>query len=77
VCTCPVITPTSSPPNGTTNTARPSTNHTSTPPNALVSYFFACASLYLFASSTQHSRPSAFFLFAARGGAAIMIWRER
>ena len=73
----PVANPTASPPKGTAKTARPRMNQMSTPPNADFSYLALCASLYFFASSTQHSRPSAFFLFAARGGAAIMIWRER
>jgi hypothetical protein len=33
-------------------------NQMSTPPNGDVSYLALCASLYFFASSTQHSRPS-------------------
>lgn len=52
--------PNASPPKGTTKTARPSTNQRSTPPKGDVSYFFAWASLYFLASSTQHSRPSFF-----------------
>ena len=52
--------PKASPPKGTTKTARPSTNQRSTPPKGDVSYFFAWASLYFLASSTQHSRPSFF-----------------
>ena len=54
----PVAMPNASPPKGTTKTARPSTNQRSTPPKGDVSYFFAWASLYFLASSTQHSRPS-------------------
>ena len=56
----PVAMPNASPPKGTTKTARPSTNQRSTPPKGDVSYFFAWASLYFLASSTQHSRPSFF-----------------
>ena len=40
----------------------------STPPNADFSYFARCASLYFFASSTQHSRPS--FV-------AVVLWVRR
>lgn len=60
----PVAIPMASPPKGTTKTARPSTNQRSTPPKGDFSYFFAWASLYFLASSTQHSRP---FFFVAPG----------
>ena len=64
----PVANPTASPPKGTAKTARPRMNQMSTPPNADFSYLALCASLYFFASSTQHSLLS----FIARDGIVVL-----
>ena len=64
----PVANPTASPPKGTAKTARPRMNQMSTPPNADFSYLALCASLYFFASSTQHSLLS----FIARDGIVVV-----
>ena len=66
--TTPVANPTASPPKGTAKTARPRMNQMSTPPNADFSYLALCASLYFFASSTQHSLLS----FIARDGIVVL-----
>ena len=68
VWTTPVAKPTASPPKGTAKTARPRMNQMSTPPNADFSYLALCASLYFFASSTQHSLLS----FIARDGIVVV-----
>ena len=68
VWTTPVAKPTASPPKGTAKTARPRMNQMSTPPNADFSYLALCASLYFFASSTQHSLLS----FIARDGVVVL-----
>ena len=68
VWTTPVAKPTASPPKGTAKTARPRMNQMSTPPNADFSYLALCASLYFFASSTQHSLLS----FIARDGIVVL-----
>jgi hypothetical protein len=68
VWTTPVANPTASPPKGTAKTARPRMNQMSTPPNADFSYLALCASLYFFASSTQHSLLS----FIARDGIVVL-----
>ena len=68
VWTTPVAKPTASPPKGTAKTARPRMNQMSTPPNADFSYLALCASLYFFASSTQHSLLS----FIARVGIVVL-----
>ena len=68
----PVANPTASPPKGTAKTARPRMNQMSTPPNADFSYLALCASLYFFASSTQHSLLS----FIARVGIAVVVLGE-
>ena len=64
----PVANPRASPPKGTAKTARPRMNQMSTPPNADFSYLALCASLYFFASSTQHSLLS----FIARDGIVVV-----
>jgi len=69
----PVAKPTASPPKGTAKTARPRMNQMSTPPNADFSYLALCASLYFFASSTQHSLLS----FIARVGIVVVLWEMR
>ena len=69
----PVANPTASPPKGTAKTARPRMNQMSTPPNADFSYLALCASLYFFASSTQHSLLS----FIARDGIVVVLGEMR
>ena len=73
VWTTPVAKPTASPPKGTAKTARPRMNQMSTPPNADFSYLALCASLYFFASSTQHSLLS----FIARDGIVVVLGEMR
>ena len=73
VWTTPVANPTASPPKGTAKTARPRMNQMSTPPNADFSYLALCASLYFFASSTQHSLLS----FIARDGIVVVLGEMR